>query len=102
MYDAVLNDGARVASPNGAAGVGPGRAVRAAEPRPAAPLHPGDRLPSSDSLCRLAQLLDTGRLDVRVQHTYPLDQVAQAMNALRTRHTMGKLARPRQRLSAKS
>jgi NADPH2:quinone reductase len=78
-YDAALKDGARVASPNNAAGEGPGRTnVMAA--------------PTTENLQRLAQLVDAGTLKVRIQHTYPLDQAAAAMNALATTHTQGKIA----------
>jgi NADPH:quinone reductase len=78
-YDAALKDGARVASPNNAAGEGPGRTnVMAA--------------PTTENLQRLAQLLDAGTLKVCIQHTYPLDQAAAAMNALATTHTQGKIA----------
>jgi NADPH2:quinone reductase len=78
-YDAALKDGARVASPNNAAGEGPGRTnVMAA--------------PTTENLQRLAHLLDTGTLKVRIQHTYPLDHAAAAMNTLATTHTQGKIA----------
>jgi NADPH2:quinone reductase len=78
-YDAALKDGARVASPNNAAGEGPGRTnVMAA--------------PTTENLQRLAHLLDAGTLKVPIQHTYPLDQAADAMNALATTHTQGKIA----------
>jgi NADPH:quinone reductase len=78
-YDAALKHGARVASPNNAAGEGPGRTNVMAAPTP-------------ENLERLAQLLDAGTLNVHVQHTYPLDQAAAAMNALATTHTRGKIA----------
>jgi NADPH:quinone reductase len=78
-YDAALKHGARVASPNNAAGEGPGRTNVIAAPTP-------------ENLERLAQLLDAGTLKVHIQHTYPLDQAAAAMNALATTHTQGKIA----------
>lgn len=78
-YDAALKDDARVASPNNAAGEGPGRSNLMAAP-------------TSDNLNRLAHLLDAGTLKVHIQQTYPLDQAAAAMNALATTHTQGKIA----------
>jgi len=78
-YDAALKDGARVASPNNAAGDGPDRTnVMSA--------------PTSEKLERVARLLDGGTLKVHIQHTYPLDRAAAAMNALATTHTKGKIA----------
>ena len=78
-YDAALKDDARVASPNNAAGEGPGRSNLMAAP-------------TSDNLNRLAHLLDAGTLKVHIQQTYPLDEAAAAMNALATTHTQGKIA----------
>jgi NADPH:quinone reductase len=78
-YDAALKDGARVASPTGAAGEGPGRTMVMAQPTTA-------------NLDRVAQLLDTGALKVPVQHTYTLDRAPEALHALGTNHTRGKLA----------
>jgi NADPH:quinone reductase-like Zn-dependent oxidoreductase len=78
-YDAALKDGARVASPNNAAGEGPGHTnVMSA--------------PTGENLERLARRLDAGTLEVHIQQTYPLDQAAVAMNALATTHTQGKIA----------
>jgi NADPH2:quinone reductase len=78
-YDAALRDGARVASPNNAAGEGPGRTnVLAA--------------PTNENLQRLAHLIDAGTLKVHIHQTYPLDQAPAAMNALATTHTQGKIA----------
>jgi NADPH2:quinone reductase len=78
-YEAALKDGARVASPTGAAGEGPGRTMVMAQPTTA-------------NLDRVAQLLDSGALKVPVQDTYPLDRAAEALRALDTSHTQGKLA----------
>jgi NADPH:quinone reductase len=78
-YDAALKDGARVASPTGAAGEGPGRTMVMAQPTTA-------------NLDRVAQLLDSGTLKVPVQDTYGLDRAAEALRALGTTHTQGKLA----------
>jgi NADPH2:quinone reductase len=80
-YDPALKDGARVASPNNAAGEGPGRTnVMAA--------------PTSENLERLARLLDAGtaKVKVRIHQAYPLDQAAAAMHALAATHTQGKIA----------
>src|SRR3954466_5269312 len=68
-YDAALKDGARIASPTGAAGEGPGRTMVMAQPTTA-------------NLDRLAQLLDSGALTVPVQSTYPLDRAPEALEAL--------------------
>src|SRR5215217_6974310 len=78
-YDAALKDGARVASPTGAAGEGPGRTMVMAAP-------------TTENLDRVAQLLDGGTLKVPVQDTYPLDRATEALQALATSHTQGKLA----------
>jgi NADPH:quinone reductase len=78
-FDGVLGDGARVASPNGAAGEGPGRTNVMATP-------------STDNLERVAQLLDNGTLEVSIQDTYELARVGEALEALGTTHTRGKLA----------
>jgi NADPH:quinone reductase len=78
-YDAALKAGARVASPNNAAGEGPGRTNLMSTP-------------TSEKLKRLAQLLDAGNIKVPIHQTYPLEQAPAAMNALVTEHTQGKLA----------
>jgi NADPH2:quinone reductase len=78
-YDAALKDGARVASPTGAAGEGPGRTMVIAQPTTA-------------NLDRVARLLDTGALKVPLQDTYELDRAAEALQALANSHTQGKLA----------
>jgi NADPH:quinone reductase len=77
-YDAALKDGARVASPTGAAGEGPGRTMVMAQPTTA-------------NLYRIAQLLDSGALKVPVQDTYPLERATEALQTLATSHTQGKL-----------
>jgi NADPH2:quinone reductase len=74
----VLVDGGRLASPLGAAGEGPGRFNIMAEPTPA-------------NLKRLAELLDAGTLRVPIQRSYPLEQAGDALHALPTTHTQGKL-----------
>jgi len=78
-YEAAIKDGARVASPTGAAGEGPGRTMVMAAP-------------TTENLDRVAQLLDSGTLKVPVQATYELDRAAEALQALGTTHTQGKLA----------
>jgi NADPH2:quinone reductase len=59
-YDAALKQGARVASPTGAAGEGPGRTMVMA-------------VPTKENLDRVAQLLDSGAVKVPVQGSYPLE-----------------------------
>ena len=78
-YDAALKDGARIASPTGAAGEGPGRTMVMAAP-------------TAENLQRLGALLGDGTLRVPVQETYPLEQAPEALAALTSEHTQGKLA----------
>jgi NADPH:quinone reductase-like Zn-dependent oxidoreductase len=78
-FDAALKDGARVASPNGAAGDGPGRTNVMASPR-------------TENLERVAQLLDAGTIKVPIQETHDLDRAGEALAALGTTHIQGKLA----------
>ena len=78
-HDAALKDGARVASPTGAAGEGRDRTMVMAQP-------------TTTNLDRVAQLLDSGALKVPVQDTYPLERATEALQALATSHTQGKLA----------
>jgi hypothetical protein len=47
--------------------------------------------PTPTSLLRLAELLDTGVLQVSLLRSYELDRVGDALEALPTTHTMGKL-----------
>jgi len=75
----VLKPNARLASPLGAAGEGPGRTNLMASPTAA-------------NLERLARLLNAGTLRVPVQHTYPLEQAGAALEALAGTHTQGKRA----------
>jgi len=75
----LLKEGGRLASPLGAAGEGPGRFNVMAEPTPA-------------NLRRLAELLETGTLRVPIQRSYPLEQAGDALQALPTTHTQGKLS----------
>src|SRR5215210_3292953 len=76
---ALAKEGGRVASPTGAAGEGPGRTMVMAAPTP-------------ENLERLARLLADGTLRVHVQATYELEQAPDALTALATTHTQGKLA----------
>jgi NADPH2:quinone reductase len=78
-YDAALKDGARIASPTGAAGEGPGRTMVMAAP-------------TAENLQRLGALLADGTLRVPVQATYELAQAPEALAALTGEHTHGKLA----------
>jgi NADPH2:quinone reductase len=77
-FDAALKDGARVASPLGAAGEGPGRSNVMA-------------VPSPENLERLGRLLEDDTLKVPVQARYRLDEAAEALRALATMHTQGKV-----------
>ena len=78
-YDAALKHGARVASPTGAAGEGPGRTMMMAAP-------------TRENLERLGELLADRTLRVPVQATYDLAQATEALTALAAQHTQGKLA----------
>jgi NADPH2:quinone reductase len=78
-YDTALKDGARVASPNNAAGEGPGRTNLMAAP-------------NTERLERLARLLQDGTVKVPTHQSYSLDQAAAAMRTLITTHTQGKIA----------
>jgi NADPH2:quinone reductase len=76
---ATLKPGGRGATPLGAAGDGPGRTNVMA-------------VPSPENLERLARLLDAGTLTVPIQGSYTLDRAGDALEALATTHTQGKLA----------
>jgi NADPH:quinone reductase len=78
-YDAVLAEGGRVASPTNAAGEGPGRTDV---------MHRASR----DLLDRIAGLLADGTIKVPIQQTYDLAQAPEALGALNSGHTQGKLA----------
>ena len=78
-YDAALKDGARAASPTGAAGEGPGRTMVMAAP-------------TAENLDRLGALLADGTVRVPVQATYDLAQAPEALTTLTREHTQGKLA----------
>jgi NADPH:quinone reductase-like Zn-dependent oxidoreductase len=75
----VLKDDGRGASPLSAAGEGSGR-------------HNVMAMPTPEYLSRLAQLLEAGTLTEPIQRTYELDQAPDALRALGTAHTQGKLA----------
>jgi NADPH2:quinone reductase len=78
-YDAALKPEARVASPNVAAGDGPGRTNVMATP-------------TAENLQRLGALLADGTLRIPVRQTYELAQAPEALAALAGEHTQGKLA----------
>lgn len=78
-YDAVLAEGGRVASPTNAAGEGPGRTNVT-------------HAPSRELLDRIAQLLADGTITVPIQQTFDLAQAPEALTALTTSHTQGKIA----------
>jgi NADPH:quinone reductase len=78
-YDAALKPGARVASPIGAAGEGPGRTNVMATP-------------TRENLERLGALLADGTLRIPIHATYELAQAPDALAALAGEHTQGKLA----------
>jgi NADPH2:quinone reductase len=75
----LVKDGGRVASPTGAAGEGPGRALIMAAPTP-------------QNLERVARLLADGTLRVPIQSIHELGQAPDALTALATTHTQGKIA----------
>jgi NADPH:quinone reductase-like Zn-dependent oxidoreductase len=74
----LLKEGGRIASPLGAAGDGEGRFNVMAVPSPA-------------NLQRLGELLADGTLRVPIQRSYQLEQAGEALQALPTSHTQGKL-----------
>lgn len=78
-YAAALKVGGRAASTNGAAGDGPGRVNVMA-------------VASTENLQRLAAFLEQGRVGISIQETFALDQAADALQALASRHTQGKIA----------
>jgi NADPH:quinone reductase len=75
----VLKDDGRGASSLSAAGEGSER-------------HNVMAMPTQDNLERLGRLLEDGTLRVPIQDTYSLDQAGEALGALATAHTQGKLA----------
>jgi len=77
-FDAVLRDGARVASPNGAAGEGSGRTNVMA-------------VASPENLRRLAELLEAGILNVHIDQTFDIDHAADALQTLASSHVRGKI-----------
>ena len=78
-HAAALRDGGRGASPNSAAGDGPGRTNVMGSPSP-------------ENLERLAPLLEAGTLTVPIQDSYELARAGEALQVLATTHTQGKLA----------
>jgi NADPH:quinone reductase len=78
-YAAALKDDGRGASSLSAAGDGQGRTNVMAVPTP-------------ENLERLGRLLEAGTLRAPIQSTYGLDQAGEALRALGTAHTQGKLS----------
>jgi NADPH:quinone reductase len=78
-YDAVLADGGRIASPTNAAGDGPGRTNVT-------------HRPSRASLERIGSLLADGTIKVPIQQTFDFAQAPEALGALTSSHTQGKIA----------
>jgi NADPH:quinone reductase-like Zn-dependent oxidoreductase len=78
-YAAALKPDGRGASPNGAAGDGPGRTNVMA-------------VASPENLERLSRLLAAGTVAVPVQRSYDLSEAADALQALGSTHIQGKLA----------
>jgi NADPH2:quinone reductase len=75
----LLEEGGRLASPLGAAGEGARRFNIMAEPTP-------------PNLQRLAGLLDSGALRVQIERSYRLEEAGEALQALPTTHTQGKIS----------
>jgi len=75
----LVKDDGRVASPTGAAGEGPGRTMVMAAP-------------TRENLERLGGMLADRTLRLPVQATYDLAKAPDALTALATSHTQGKLA----------
>jgi NADPH:quinone reductase len=78
-YDAALKDGGRVSSATNSAGEGPGRTNVMAVPTP-------------EILGRVAQYLAHGTVTVAIQQTYDLADAPEALQALGSSHTRGKIA----------
>jgi NADPH2:quinone reductase len=78
-YDAALQDGGRVSSPNSSAGEGPGRTNVMS-------------VPTTEILERIAGQLADGTLRIPIQGTYDLAQAMEALQELVAGHTQGKLA----------
>jgi NADPH:quinone reductase-like Zn-dependent oxidoreductase len=79
VYAAALKPGGRGVSSTGAAGEGPGRSNIMA-------------VPSPENLKRVAQPLAAGTIRVPIQNSYELARAGEALQALGTTHTQGKLA----------
>jgi NADPH:quinone reductase-like Zn-dependent oxidoreductase len=78
-YATILNAQGRAASTNGAAGDGSGRVNVMA-------------VPTTENLQRLARFLEEGTITIPVGRTYPVTDAADALQALATGHTQGKIA----------
>ena len=80
-YDAILAVGGRIASPTNAAGEGAGRTDV---------MH--GAILNRESLERVGQLLADGTIKVPIQQTFELAQAPEALGALSSGHTRGKIA----------
>ena len=78
-YDAVLKNGGRVSSPTNAAGDGPGRTNVMAAPSP-------------EVLARIAKHLAERTVTVPLRAQFPLAQAPEALQALASGRTRGKIA----------
>jgi NADPH2:quinone reductase len=78
-YDAALKDGGRVSSATNAAGEGPGRTNVMAAPTP-------------EILGRVAQHLADGTVRIPIQQTFDFAKAREALQALGSSHTRGKIA----------
>jgi NADPH:quinone reductase-like Zn-dependent oxidoreductase len=80
-YDAALAENGRIASPTNAAGDGPGRTdvMHAA-------------ILNREGLDRVGQVLADGTVKVPIQRTYDFAQAPEALGALSSGHTQGKVA----------
>jgi NADPH:quinone reductase len=79
VFAAALAEGGRAASPNRAAGEGPGR-------------HNIGGSTEDGALEELGRFLADGALRVPIQRTYPLEEAGSALSDLQTKHTQGKLS----------
>ncbi len=80
-YDAIVAEGGRIASPTNAAGDGAGRTDV---------MH--GAILNRESLERVGGLLADGTVKVPIQQTYDLAQAPEALGALGSGHTQGKIA----------
>ncbi len=79
LHAAALRPGGRAASPLPGVGEGSGR-------------FPIMATPDATAISRIAEHLQAGTLRVPIQDSYPLEQAGDALSALATTHTRGKIA----------